>query len=291
MRVQKKQATLAVFLSAIFLILSAYPPLTPTAAQEEEEQTYFSLTFLVDTESQDLMQVAQIIEGEMWKIGIDARLSIQQNIRDRVFLNIGHQSYEEGGFDVGFYGWYDGLSAPSTLQQFFHSESISYTFGNFFPANDRLLDTRLNLLGTTTDFTTRAQLVELILDQVIWEIHPMTSIYQEEEFFAVDSALSGFDPVQMRIEKAEFLDDQTVLAFVGLSSPNNYNPFLAGSYYDSLISQQLFDGLLGADADYNYDPMIAKEPPESISGYNQVARRNVDEGEGLLWEVKIRSDV
>ncbi|MFX0114243.1 MAG: ABC transporter substrate-binding protein, partial [Candidatus Hodarchaeota archaeon] len=37
--------------------------------------------------------------------------------------------------------------------------------------------------------------------------------------------------------------------------------------------------------------MIAKEPPESISGYNQVARRNVDEGDGLLWEVKIRSDV
>jgi ABC-type transport system substrate-binding protein len=288
MNIQKKKLITVIFL----IVLSIQLLVTSVTAQEEEEETtYFKITFLVAADNEDLMKVAQLVENEMWRIGIDSQLIIQQNVRDRAFRNSRHLTYDEGGYDVLFYGWYDGLSAPSTLLQFFHSDKMMHGFGNFFPVSDRLLDRRLGLLGTSPDFDSRAQLVELILDQLIWQIHPMTSIYQEEEVFALDSELFGFDPVQMRLERVEFLDDQSTLAFAGLSLPTNVHPFFATTYDESLVTQQLFDGLMGADADYNFFPLIAKEAPQEKSGYNRVIRRNVDEGEGLLWDVKIRPDV
>ncbi|MFQ5977144.1 MAG: ABC transporter substrate-binding protein [Candidatus Heimdallarchaeota archaeon] len=290
MKLPKKQVVRTIFFSITFMILAIQLLATSVVAQEEEA-AYFTISFLVTADNQDLLKVAQLIEKEMWKIGIETNLEIQQEVRDRTFRNMGYRTFDEGGFDLFFYGWYDGLSAPSTLLQFFHSDKTTHGFGNFFPVVDRGLDRRLNLLGTTADYESRIQLVELILDQLIWELHPMTSLYQEEEIFAVDSELSGFDPVQMRMERVEFLDGQTELSFAGLTPLVNYNPFLALGYYESLISQQLFDGLLGADADYNYFPLIAEEAPLEVSGYNRVSRRNVDEGEGLLWDVKIRSDV
>lgn len=289
MKLPKKQMARA-FFGITFMILVIQLLATSVAAQEEDT-AYFTISFLVTANNQDLLKVAQLIEKEMWKIGIETNLEIEQDVRDRTFRNMGHRTAAEGGFDLFFYGWYDGLSAPSTLLQFFHSDRTTHGFGNFFPVVDRGLDRRLDLLGTTADYESRIQLVEQILDQLIWELHPMTSLYQEEEVFAVDSELSGFDPVQMRMERVEFLDDKTELLFAGLAPPINYNPLLALAYYENLMSQQLFDGLLGADADYNYFPLIAEEAPLEVSGYNRVARRNVDEGEGLLWDVKIRPDV
>ncbi|MFW9914727.1 MAG: ABC transporter substrate-binding protein [Candidatus Thorarchaeota archaeon] len=293
MNFRKKQIARVMFFSIAFLILTVQSLIISVAAQDEDEEeiAYFSITFLVTADNEDLLKVAQLVQNEMWKIGIDSRLSIQQAVESRTFRNVGHRTFDEGGFDAFFYGWHDGLSAPSTLLQFFHSEKTTHGFGNFFPVVDGLLDRRLDQLSTTADFETRARLVEIILNQIIWELHPMTSIYQEEEVFALDSELLGFDPVQMRLERAEFLDGRSSLSFAGPSMPTNFNPLFATSYYDILISQQLFDGLLGADPDYNFYPLIAQEAPLEKSGYNRVARRNVDSGEGLLWDVKIRPDI
>ncbi len=286
-----KKGNLEIFWLFFLLILLIQSFLIPISAQEDEA-TYFTIHFLVSSSEEDLLKAAQLIVSDMWKIGIDARLKIfpESNVNTRYQHNPGHLWFDEGGFDVVFYGVYDGLSAPSTLLQFFHSDNIGKGFRNFFPVQNSLLDRRLNLLQTTADFQARVQLVELILDQLVWDIHPMTNIYQEEEFFAIDVDLSGFDPVQMRMERVELLDEATTVSLAGRPI-FDFNPFITYHYYDCIFAQQLFDGLMGADEDRNYYPLIANGSPVPLHGYNRVIGRNVDEGEGLLWEVKIRNDI
>jgi ABC-type transport system substrate-binding protein len=233
------------------------------------------------------VQYAQVIAREFWKIGIGANLILLSwdSLQPRLFENSGHKTYAEGGFDIGFMDWSGNPLTPGDLRRFYHSANIGSSSGrpNYYPYNRSGLDALLDQIQTEQDFDSRRTLVNQALDNIVWEYHPATAIYQTNNPYALDAAVKNFDPYRWAMgvpNLAEMYfenDTQSLFAFGSPTAFTDLNPVISNIYYDKLISQPVFSSLYEYDANLSLNPALAAASPIAI-GSNDLIASYIDTG-------------
>ncbi|MFX0091841.1 MAG: ABC transporter substrate-binding protein [Candidatus Hodarchaeota archaeon] len=300
MRVHQKMVSL-VLIAIVVLSLGA---VSIQSAFAQEPSWLFRITLLAPTANPVRVQYAQLITNELPRIGIDANLLLigWDEYIPRMMGSSTHADYNNGGFDIGFLGW-SVSHEPSNLFNFYHSSNIDPTNWdvNYHPVNNKTLDGILELTMNTTDFEQRKNYIQQALEMIVWDIHPVTGIFQDEDIFCMRDNIGGFDAERFpRIEEIYFTDgsstnhgNATKLIVAGVSQPNDYNPLISNSWYDRFVIDSVFSSLLAKDSDLMFVPELAAQLPYPVAVKNnytgEISSTNVNTA--TVWELKLRNDI
>ncbi len=235
----------------------------------EKPEYFFFVHMIAPTSNPVRMQYAQLMEGELPKIGIGAELSLIS------WAALGPRCtdqevgmYSEGGYDICFIGsaytiGCRGTTGPfEVLRWLFGSEEIPPSGLNVGYWSSELEQGYNNYRAQESDdllekITTNLNLTEVKYDihewQKLWyDTMPNVLIYNQYEVQAISTGLYGYDPVQayplLSIEDMwttiDYLGGDQVVAAASTAGAT-FNPMIATDVYDQYMSAQSFDGLYG----------------------------------------------
>ena len=233
------------------------------------QDSFFSVHLIAPTSGPVRMQYAQIVEGELPKIGINAELDLIS------WAHLGPRctdaevgAYKEDGYDIACFGM--SLGTPTghpgdSMQAVFGADSIPPAGFNVIywaPGTDSLGRRYLNYRANESnqlikEINENLNLTEVKEDlktwQKIWyDVMPNIIVYNQYEVHAIGAGLLGYDPVNpyplVSIEDmwttADYKGgDQVVLA--ASTGGQVFNPMIATDVYDQYMSWTSFDGLYG----------------------------------------------
>ncbi|MFX0061949.1 MAG: ABC transporter substrate-binding protein [Candidatus Hermodarchaeota archaeon] len=275
--------------------------LQPAFAQKEY---LFATTLITFTNDPVQVQQAQLVARELRKIGIDCRL-VQVGwdaLIPRMFGSLTHASYANGGFDIGLIDWTDPM-VPSAPFHFFHSSNIDPASwaSNYYPVKNKTLDGILEFTMNTTDFKDRKEYIRQALEVIVWEIHPVMGIYQEEVVYYMRDNIRNFDPNWFpNPEEYWFVDGQSaghgnVNEFIVASTTQaqNYNPFFSNLWYKDLASAPVFNSLVEGVSNLNLVAEMANKLPYPVAIKNNYTgvMSSTDPNTATVWEVELRDDI
>jgi ABC-type transport system substrate-binding protein len=251
-------------------------------AAAERPAGYFSVTLVAPTNNPARVQHAQVISRELWKIGIDADLSLVgwDPLIKRLFESLNFETYAGDGFDVGFVGWTAGNPLiPNSFSQFYHSNRIDKVAGdsNWYPINNSNLDDLIEKIDTELDFDQRREWVRQAVQVVLWDVNPVMGLYQAANPFAVSADVRNFDAFrwgQPNIHPYElYFTEGTDHTFKIASNARfiDLNPALSNSYYDSLIHQPTQSWTYQRDASMILKPVLATADPIALDSNKTIA--------------------
>ncbi|MFX0091859.1 MAG: ABC transporter substrate-binding protein, partial [Candidatus Hodarchaeota archaeon] len=292
------------FYVGLLVVLVVFSFFTFLLVRTDSSDYVFTTTLIVPSNNPIRAQYAQLITKELPKIGIRGMLYIVgwDALIPRMFGSLSHAEYSRGGFDIGFVGW-GGSIIPSGLFQFFHSSSIDPASwaSNYYPVNNATLDSILEFTMNTTDFNQRKAWIAKALQSVVWDIHPVTSIYQQADVFYLRDNIQGFDPQRFpQIEELYFENGTTTahkrlnkLVVAGYSQPASFNPAISISWYDGLAWEPIFGQLLERDVNLTFVPGLAAQLPYPVAVINNYDGQlsSTDPNTATVWEVKLRNDI
>ncbi|MFX0065542.1 MAG: ABC transporter substrate-binding protein [Candidatus Hermodarchaeota archaeon] len=251
-------------------------------------------------------QYPQLIVNELHKIGIDARLlNVGWDVLiPRMFDSPSHLDYAGGGFDLGCLPW-SGSIVPSNLYEFFHSSNESPQGVNYYPVINQTLDGILEFVMNTTDFDERKEYIKQALEMIVWEIHPVTGIYQHENLVYMRDNVKGYScdlrvPGALGVAEMYFEDGRShghgeVNEFImaGTRKPNKYNDIIENDWYNQLAIAQLNHELVERNPDYNFVPVLLTQLPYPVAVTNNHTEleSSVDPNFATVWEIELRDDV
>ncbi|MFX0092079.1 MAG: ABC transporter substrate-binding protein [Candidatus Hodarchaeota archaeon] len=266
----------------------------------------FSATLIAPASDPVLSQCAQLIANELPKIHIRPNLVFVgwDVLIPRMKGSLTHADYLGGGFDMGLIGQNVSI-IPSNLFQCFHSSNIDPAAwpSNYYPNNNATLDGILERTMNTTDFNQRKEWIARALKSIVWDIHPVTGLYQTATPFYIQDNIRGFDAERYRfpkIEEMSFVNGHSAghgqrneLVIAGISLPQNYNPIISDSWYDRIVSSPVFTGLLERNSTLHFVPGIATQLPYPVAVKNNYIGElsSVDPNTATVWELKLRKDV
>ncbi|MFX0090495.1 MAG: ABC transporter substrate-binding protein [Candidatus Hodarchaeota archaeon] len=268
----------------------------------------FTTTIIAPTNNPVRVQHAQLITNELPRIGIQGNLLLVgwDVLIPRLFGSLTHADYAGGGFDIGFVGWSGGI-VPTGPFQFFHSSNIDPASwaSNYYPVNNATLDGYLAYTMNTTDFNQRKEWVGKALKSIVWDIHPVTGIYQEESVYYLRDNIRGFDSTRFQItypiEEAYFSDGHAAghgqaneIVVASTSRPQSYNLMISNSWYDTMVYAPAFNALVTRDSDLNFIPELLTKLPYPVPGVvnnHDGQPSSSDPNTATVWEVEIRNDV
>ncbi|MFX0093993.1 MAG: ABC transporter substrate-binding protein [Candidatus Hodarchaeota archaeon] len=271
-----------------------------------QPEYFFITTLIVPTNDTVRVQYAQLITNELPKIGIQGNLVLVgwDVLISRMFTSAtytGYADYANGGFDIGFVSWFSSI-IPSQLYQFFHSEpnySAAWS-SNFYPVNNAALDGMLEYTVNTTDFDQRKEWIGKVLKAIVWDIHPVTSIYQPEDVFYLRDNIHGFDSNLGSVELMYFKDGQSAghgkvneLVWASTSRPQGYNPLVSNSYHDTLVFDSALAGMITRDTDLDFITEAAVGLPYPVAVINNYTGlvSSTDPNTATVWEIELRNNV
>jgi ABC-type transport system substrate-binding protein len=273
------QRSLPFVLIFLFSLLSFNT--TPILGNSQQETTpeYFHITLLASTTNPIQVQTAQVINQELWKIGIGSTLELVSSDALLRGLLRGTPNENENKFGICFIEetiW--NPVSSSLLHQTYHSSRNSQNnlLANFFPMNSSALDSVLERMQAELDFETRREYVRQALNIIAWEEHPMMGLYQPVTSFAIDPALRGFDAFRWggsHIHAAELYyeySDQTEFRFAIGTRFANLNPALSESYYDDIVCQPTQASTYQRNAKMVLEPVLAATPPIAIGSNDTI---------------------
>ncbi|MFX1255428.1 MAG: ABC transporter substrate-binding protein [Promethearchaeota archaeon] len=290
-------------LALVVMIVSSlsFEIIQPVFVQNEY---LFTTTLITFTNDPIQVQQAQLVANELLKIGIDSRL-IQVGwdaLIPRMFGSPTHASYASGGFDIGFIDWTDPM-VPSSLFHFFHSSNIDPASwaSNYYPVKNKTLDGILEFTMNTTDFDERKEYIRQALEMIIWEIHPVTGIYQEEAVYYMRDNIRNFNPTWFpNPEEYWFSDGQSAghgnvneLIVASTIQPQNFNPIFSNLWYKDLASAPIFGSLVRGVANLNLVADMANKLPYPVAVKNNYSGviSSIDPNTATVWEVELRDDI
>ncbi|MFX0092271.1 MAG: ABC transporter substrate-binding protein [Candidatus Hodarchaeota archaeon] len=264
----------------------------------------FTTTLIAPTNNPTRVQHAQLITNELPKIGIQGNLLLVgwDVLIPRMMGSLTHADYAGGGFDIGFVGW-TGSVVPSGLFQFYHSSNIDPASwaSNYHPVDNATLDGILEFTMNTTDFTQRKEWMSKALKAVTWDIHPCTAIYQEEDCFFMRDNIVGFDANLFPApELMSFSDSQSAghgnvneLIVAATTRPAQYNFMISNSWYDTIVINTLYSGMVERDTDLNFVPGMATALPVPVAVTNNYDGlvSSTDPNTATVWELELRNDI
>ncbi|MFX0094495.1 MAG: hypothetical protein ACFFBD_22355, partial [Candidatus Hodarchaeota archaeon] len=265
----------------------------------------FTTTLIAPTNNPTRVQHAQLITNELPKIGIQGNLLLVgwDVLIPRLFGSLTHADYAGGGFDMGFVGWTGIVLIPSSPFQYFHSSNIDPASwaSNCYPVNNATLDGILEYTMNTTDFEQRKEWVGKALKSIVWDIHPVTCIYQEEQCYFMRDNIVGFDSNLFPTpELMSFSDGQSAghgnineIIVASTTRPQDYNFLISNSWYDTIVWAPAFEGIITQDTDLNFIPGLAKSMPYPVAEVNNYDGlvSSTDPNTATVWEIELREDI
>ncbi|MFX0090319.1 MAG: ABC transporter substrate-binding protein [Candidatus Hodarchaeota archaeon] len=265
---------------------------------------FFTTTLIAPSNNPIRAQYAQLIANELPKIGIRANLLLVgcDVLIPRLFGSLTCADYNGGGFDIGFIGW-TGSIIPSGPFQYFHSSYIDPASwpSNYYPVNNTTLDGILEHTMNTTDFNQRKAWIAKALKSVVWDIHPVTGIYQQADVFYLRDNIQGFVPNLFPApELMSFSDGQSAghgnvneLIVASTTQPQNYNFLISNSWYDTIVLQPTFEHIITQDTDLNFIPGLAASMPYPVAEVNNYDGlvSSTDPNTATVWEIELRQDI
>ncbi|MFX1255547.1 MAG: ABC transporter substrate-binding protein [Promethearchaeota archaeon] len=288
----------------VLILLIIFPlsvfSISPTRAQEPIFKVIMISAGIFNT------QPSQFIANELPKIGIDATLLLVgwDVLIPRMFDHPYHADYKGGGFDLGYLSWSDSI-IPSNLYARFHSSNESPQGNNYYPVINQTLDGILEFVMNTTDFDERKAYIKQALEMIVWEIHPVTGIFQLEDLCYMRDNVRGYSselrvPGALGIAEMYFEDGQShghdqVNEFIMASTtrPNNYNDIIENDWYNQLAIAPINHGLVERDPDYNFVPVLLTQLPYPVAVTNNHTglESSLDSNLATVWEIELRDDV
>ncbi|MFX0091028.1 MAG: hypothetical protein ACFFBD_04630, partial [Candidatus Hodarchaeota archaeon] len=276
------------------------------ATQAGRPEVVFTTTLIAPALDPALPQCAQLIASELQRISIQVNVILVgwDVLYQRMKGSLTHADYRGEGFDMGLIGQNASI-IPSNLFQNFHSSNINpASWGsNYYPIKNTTLDGILEFTMNTTDFNQRKEWFAKALKSIVWDIHPVTGLYQTAIPFYIRDNIRGFDAERYRfpkIEEMSFVNGRSTghgqkneIVIGGISPPQNYNPIISNSWYDRIVSSPAFAGILERNSTLHFVPCLAAQlpyPVEVTNNYTGVIS-TTDLNPATVWELKLRNDV
>ncbi len=253
----------------IFFLLSLLISIVGVNVQvraSEKPEYFFYVHMIAPTSSTVRMQYAQLMEGELAKIGIGTKLELVSwgALGPRCYKQeVG--MYSEGGYDVCIFGMHLGTPErhpgaslqgifganaipPEGFNTMYWSPELGKNYNNYrAQESDDLIQkiaTNLNLSETRKD---------LIEWQKLWyDVMPNVLIYNQYEVHAISTGLYGYDPVAYPLNSIEdvwltsdFTGTAGHVVLAASTGGETFNPLLTTDVYDQYGNNPAFDGLVG----------------------------------------------
>ncbi|MFX0063309.1 MAG: ABC transporter substrate-binding protein, partial [Candidatus Hermodarchaeota archaeon] len=195
---------------------------------------------------------------------------------------------------------------PSNLYTRFHSSNESPQGGNYYPVINQTLDGILEFVMNTTDFDDRKAYIKQALEMIVWEIHPVTGIFQVENVCYMRDNVKGYSSelrvpgalgvAEMYFENSRSHGHGQVNEFIiaGSFPTHKYNALIEYSYwYNQLTIGPLNHGLVERDPDYNFVPVLLAQLPYPVAVTNNHTgiESSLDPNLATVWEIELRDDI
>ena len=235
--------------------------------QATQQQNYFfHVNLVAPTNNPVRMQYAQLMEGELPKVGISAELDLVtwDEFGSRA-TNHEVGQYSTGGYDICFLGSSDlgnfNGHPGDFLQSFFGANAIPPLGFNFMYwssetgmnyNNLRAQESDSLIQNITTNLNLTKARIELFEWQKLWyDVMPNVIIYNEYEVHAISKGLYGYDPIDNPLNSIEdvwLTSDYTgttgQIVLAASSGGDTFNPMIANDVYDHYGNNPVFDGLV-----------------------------------------------
>jgi ABC-type transport system substrate-binding protein len=257
-----------VFISILFLNFNLITIVQTTA--NLEKPAFFSVHLLAPTSNPTRMQAAQLIEGELQRIGIDAELSLVSwsGLGPRTYYTeVG--PYNEGGYDLAILGMtpypYKQLIYPPNVHRYFAAKNIPpYGLNIMYwsPEENKHYNTyrAQESEDLLSNFNSNANLTiikqEFNTWQKLWyDVMPVCVIYNHLKVKGLSSALFGYDPVFPYPLSSK--EDH----FLALNDPVRIGVAVEGDSFLSIIADDIFDQYSAAAI---HDCLIGRAPSKDV---------------------------
>ncbi|MFQ5980979.1 MAG: ABC transporter substrate-binding protein [Candidatus Heimdallarchaeota archaeon] len=251
---------------------------TNTVMAYERPDPYFHVVLVAPTNNPTRVLHAQVITSELWKIGIDAELLLTgwDVLIRRMFYSRNFETYAGDGFDIGFVGWSPAWSVTESFQSY-HSALIDKVAGrsNFYPINNSRLDALINKITTTMNLDQRRLYTRQALNIIVWEVHPVTGLYQPGQVVAQDSAIrnlaNDFTGIFVSWPEAYFENDKQSELVAAIS--RRFSGLLFGnSLIDGCFNRPTGSHLYEFRPDGMIHPVLAAADPIPLSSADPISQ-------------------
>ena len=278
-------------LSLVMVLTLTVLPFDLAAAQDE---TLFSVTIIAPGNANMLRrQWGQIVANSLIQLGIDARVVYLgwASVYDRVFTppeeNVG-KTYAEGGFDIQLVGWTPGL-IPEPSQLYYGSEAaFAPTGSNYYLFNNTEANDLMDIFLTTSNTTERDEVSktlqtifynELPASQIMYQSTP-TAVTPELGGPALGASPGGEGWLYFNAQpNPEMLTGKTQVVYASTGEIESLIPPLSNSWYDTIITANVFGGLVMVNPDLSDLAM-----PNLLTSW-------VPSNDGFKWTWTCRSGV
>ncbi len=252
-------------LFSIGLLISVVGSNIQVQASEKPEYFFF-VHMIAPTSNPVRMQYAQLMEGELPKIGIGAELDLIS------WYALGPRCtdqevgmYNEGGYDICIFGMmpisyfpcnHDSLYCvygknaipPTGFNVMYWSSETGKNYNNYRAQESedliKRMNTNLNLTEVKSDYREW---------QKLWyDVMPNILIYSQYEVHAVSTGLYGYDPVKYPLNSIEdmwqtsdFTGTANQVVLASSTGSDTFNPLIATNVHDHYSNNPAFDGLYG----------------------------------------------
>jgi len=247
---------------------------------------YFRMNIIAQTPNTARSQWATMIAKAFNEIGIDTRLRwLNEDIfRHRIFddpAGVGYD-YDHGGFDAYLAGYSTSLD-PNYSSRYFPNQFAPNGSNTQWIKNEEVVEIiNRSLISLDLD----EQLLALKEFQMWFhEWVPKSIILQVYDLYAVDPYLNGLDNYLIsNFENCTIVHpvngSQNTLTYTIPGDFVAFNPMLSDSYYDSIVSRNIFRSLASRRGSYNLTH------PVGVLAEKWAISEN-----GLVWDVKLREGV
>jgi ABC-type transport system substrate-binding protein len=291
-----KKALTAILIVA--LATSMMAPLTQVV-KAQSSNSLFSMTIMApDTTNIARKQWTQLFASNLRELGIDAQVVFLTwtGVYDRALTPAPEfvgKTYNQQGFDAVAIGWTPGLlPEPRQLYYggdpgFFAPSGQNYYLWNNTESNN-LLDTFITSTNNTEKQDVLAQWQQLYFNEI-----PASQIMYQQAPAIVNPTIGNLysptggdgwlyfnaQPYPQLLTRA---DGKTQLVYCSGGEPENLNPPESNSWYDVIISANIFGGLAIAWPSLN--GLADNEVPDLLTGWNHTA-------DGMSWTFNCRQGV
>ncbi|MFQ6087322.1 MAG: ABC transporter substrate-binding protein [Candidatus Methanofastidiosia archaeon] len=244
-------------------VVAQEPPEFTQVPFTEDYSTYpkfFKITLIAPLGNKVREQYAAIMAEELKKIGIETELVMMDfsDLIGREFDNVEGKTYDEGGFDIGFFGWGVGIDPdPEYIfsSKYLIPEGYSITWWINPKADELLVKARLEL-----DQAKRKQFLDE-WQEIIYDEQPYSVIYSLKQVYAYDSNLGGFNGDHWSIvgdARPWVPADGDTIVYAQNDDIETTNVYLYGSLYTIQAIGQVFEGLFTRDENLSLVPFLAE---------------------------------
>ena len=278
----RKKGRILILLSILSLILNPLVGLRDTKATNPGP--FFSITVLVPNTTSERMDIASLFVEELPKIGIEVesyQIAGWADISSRTWSYPGPYpipTYSEGGYDVLFLTWTNGLEFnPEGL---YDSPSLTPAGDNFYQYYNPVMDSAVENHSNSVLISDRIEAANVI-QNIVYEDLPSIAVAYPELVYPYNESLTGWDSLLWSTIYQPIIGwsqaEKTEFHYAVPSAFFEFHPYSCILDSDHLWLNQIYAGLARRNASYdnNYSTMIAQVYTSS---------------DGLTFNVEIKAD-